>query len=909
MPIKSTNRVICILLVGFCVFLPTASAAPGDLDTTFASAGFVREIVSVDSVDLIRGTDIQPDGKIVVAGYVSYGLTAACGIARYNTDGSFDTSFDGDGKVIGEIGNSFNCYDVAIQSDGKIIAVGFVTNGSNSDFAVIRFNANGSLDLTFDGDGKVVTDFSGVFDYGYAVAVQSDDKIVVAGRTSGVGDDFAVARYHPNGSLDASFDGDGKVITNVVSGADASRALAIQADGKIIVAGNSSGSGSGDTNEFSLVRYNSNGSLDTSFNFNGKVLTDISGSHDNVNAIAIQPDGKIIAAGQSLTTNNNWLFSLARYNPDGSLDTSFDNDGKLTTSILNSNIAYSLSLQTDGKIVAAGSANNTFMFMSFAVVRFNSDGSPDTSFDGDGKLVTSVSSGDSSAYATAIQADGRIVAAGFSDSFIAGTQDFTIVRYNPNGSLDTSYDGDGKTISGIGSRSSSSRATAIQTDGKIVVVGNGSNGSNKDFAVVRYHRNGSLDSSFDGDGRVLTDFLNYFDSATSLAIQADGKIVVGGSARGGSALARYNTNGSLDTTFDGDGKIIGSTLVSIFAVAIQANGKIVTAGYGSNSLNLDFGLVRYNTDGSLDPSFDGDGNVLTDFSGRSDGAIAMIIQANGKIVAAGSSSDGTNDDFALARYNTDGSLDTSFDDDGKVLTDFSGNSNSLKAMALQADGKIVVAGADFDGSNNDFAIAKYNADGSLDASFDGDGKVTTSLSSAYDIANSVAVQTDGKIIAAGYIDNNSIEDFALVRYNTDGSLDNSYGTGGKAIFDLFRNERAFGLALDSIGRAVVAGELGGLFSVVRVTGDIAPPAVTVSVSGRFLRANGIGIFNGFITLTDSAGNTRIARTNPFGFYRFYDVPGGTAAISVSSKIFSFTNPTLIINLTDNIGDVDFTANE
>jgi uncharacterized delta-60 repeat protein len=261
-------------------------------------------------------------------------------------------------------------------------------------------------------------------------------------------------------------------------------------------------------------------------------------------------------------------------------------------------------------------------------------------------------------------------------------------------------------------------------------------------------------------------------------------------------LVRYNTNGSLDPTFDGDG--IMTTNIGDYsaarAVAIQPDGKIVAAGYGSNSS----ALVRYNANGSLDPTFDGDGIVTTSIGG----AHAVAIQQDGKIVTAGES----NSDFAVARYNTDGSLDPTFDGDGIVTTDIDGHGDLARAVAIQPDGKIVAVGNGNNGSNSDFALVRYNTEGSLDPTFDGDGIVATNIDGHDDLARAVAIQPDGKIVAAGS-SAGSNNNFASVRYNTNGSLDATFAHGdGIKIFD-FNNsdDSASGIALDGQGRAVIVG--------------------------------------------------------------------------------------------------------
>ncbi len=208
---------------------------------------------------------------------------------------------------------------------------------------------------------------------------------------------------------------------------------------------------------------------------------------------------------------------------------------------------------------------------------------------------------------------------------------------------------------------------AVQADRKIVVVG----GTGSDFALARYNADGSLDSSFDGDGKLTTDLGGGGDGGADVAVQADGKIVVVGGSTGGFALARYNADGSLDPSFDGDGKRtteFGGSGGTANGVALQPDGKIVAAGHGGAG----FALARYNTDGSLDSSFDGDGKQTTEFAGGA--AAAVALQGDGKIVAVGRAV-GDGMDFALSRYNADGSLDSSFDGDGKQITAIPWNSD------------------------------------------------------------------------------------------------------------------------------------------------------------------------------------------------------------------------------------------
>ena len=793
---------ISALFITSSLFLKAQS---GSLDLSFGNNGIVTTDIGT-AIVRARSFAIQNDGKIVVVGDFGNGSNDDIFVIRYNSNGSLDSTFDTDGKVTTAIGTS-NDYatSIAIQSDGKIVVAGYSANGTNNDFAVVRYNANGGLDTSFDIDGKVTTAIgTGTYTGASSVAIQTDGKIVLAGYSfNGTKDDFAVIRYNSNGSLDSSFDTDGKVTTTIGTADAIASSVTIQSDGKIVLAGYSF---NGTNKVFAAVRYNSNGSLDTSFDTDGKVTTAIGSGNDQANSSAIQNDGKIVVAGYSGNSSFKDI-TVIRYNSDGSLDSSFDTDGKVVTGIGTSNsYANSVVIQSDGKIVVAGySGNGTNN--DIAVVRHNPNGSLDTSFDTDGKVTTSTGTGNDIANSAAIQSNGKIVLAGYSNRGVV------VIRYDSNGLLDTSFDTDGKVTTAVGSGNDHANSVAIQNDGKIVVAGYSVNGSINDFAITRYNANGLSDNTFGANGKVTTVIGTGNDIANSVAIQNDGKIVVVGQSSNGInydfAITRYSANGSLDTSFDTDGKLttaIGSGNDQANSVAIQNDGKIVVAGQSLNGSNYDFAITRYNANGSLDTSFDNDGKVTTAIGTGNDIAYSVAIQTDGKIVVAGYTGTGVNSDFAVIRYNTNGSLDNSFDNDGIVTTAIGTTSDIAYSVAIQSDGKIVVAGYTGIVINSDFAVTRYNANGSLDTSFDMDGKVTTAIGTGTDIANSVAIQNDGKIVVTGYSSNGANNDFAVTRYNANGSLDTGFDTDGIVTTDIGSNsDLAKSVAIQNDGKIVVVG--------------------------------------------------------------------------------------------------------
>jgi uncharacterized delta-60 repeat protein len=377
-------------------------------------------------------------------------------------------------------------------------------------------------------------------------------------------------------------------------------------------------------------------------------------------------------------------------------------------------------------------------------------GDLDLSFGGDGKVATNFTSGDDMAFGVAVQPDGKIVAVGSADF----QNEFALARYTTDGSLDASFDADGKVTTSFTGDHDSAHDVAIQADGKIVAVGTAGFES---YALARYESDGSLDPSFGGDGKVLSDLTGGRDVAYAVAIQANGKIVVAGrsaGARGRFALARYESEGSLDTSFGGDGIVFTNfTSQDDYAtdVAIFANGKVVAAGRGGGAGGR-FALSRYESDGSLDTSFGEDGRVLTNFTSGDDYARGVAIQPNGRVVAAGGAA-GAGGRFALVRYENDGGLDASFGGDGRLLTNFTRGLDVALGIAIQSNRRIVAAGhaggTRLSPRNHTLAIARYRANGALDRSFSGDGKRRVDFTSGDDWAEDVAIQPDGKIVAAG----------------------------------------------------------------------------------------------------------------------------------------------------------------
>ena len=439
------------------------------------------------------------------------------------------------------------------------------------------------------------------------------------------------------------------------------------------------------------------GALDNTFGSLGKQTTSFSPHNDIAKDLALQSNGKLVLAGfANNTEGNDRDFALLRYNSDGNLDTTFGTGGKVRTEFFTEpnkawQVANAVAIQPDGKIIAAGWTDGTPIYVNnevvgfnnriFALARYNTDGTLDKSFDVDGlvstKLRTDPKSNEDTISDIALQADGKIVVTGWSYDAEANGYDFATVRYLSNGALDTSFGAakNGIVLTQIGESDDGANGIVIQPDGKIVVAGMSCNSQNcsttngnDDFAFARYNPDGTLDSTFndDGKGSFSTAILIYNDGASRVILQPDGRIVAAGSRSKGDdnyrqegdfALVRLTANGQLDNSFGQMGWVktpIGLDASGAADIAYRADGKLVVVGAAEyNTVNSSFTMAMYNSNGSLDMSFGqaASGIVTTTFGANPSAANAVMIQPNGYIVLAGSAqSPAYNADFAAARY-------------------------------------------------------------------------------------------------------------------------------------------------------------------------------------------------------------------------------------------------------------------
>lgn len=410
---------------------PVKAARAGGLDPRFGDHG----TVSVGSGDprTAYGVAVQPDGRIITAGYANRNGDNDIMLTRFTSTGSLDRRFGTGGTVLTDVSGS-GSYDIgralALQPDGKIVIAGQSSTGPG--MALARYDRNGHPDPGFGTAGLVATRIPGI---AYAVTVQPDGRIVVTGSAdtgTGTGNDVAVARFRPDGTPDTTFSTDGLALTDISAGAgaragdDTGRGIALQPDGALVVAGSSN---PGDGNRFALLRYRPDGTPDTSFGTDGVTLTDVGGTgHTSAAAaLVVRPDATIVAAGSSQAPGGTSSFALAGYRPDGHLDTSFGTGGTTLTQVGGAGDhagAADLALSPTGRLVAAGSTGQP-RHGDFALTRYTADGAPDPTFGDHGSIVTDFGGTDDRAFGVALQRDGKVVAAGYAGFTIA------VARYLP----------------------------------------------------------------------------------------------------------------------------------------------------------------------------------------------------------------------------------------------------------------------------------------------------------------------------------------------------------------------------------------------------------------------------------------------------------------------------------------------
>lgn len=721
-----------VLVLAGSAALPAAGVpvASASLDGSFAGLG-TTGIVSVN--ENVNCHAVAPDGKIVLAGTYGTGIV----IRRLLANGANDPTFGVNGRVL-LVNQAYPLlvYSVAVGSQGDVyVGASTYFPSGTQDMIVTRVSSSGALDQVFGVNGWARIDIAFDDDWLSKVIVLPDGRVLVAGTAMVGGDpDFAVVRLSETGDIDATFSGNGRQTVPFGSD-DYCYDMAVQDDGKIVLAGST---GVLDL-DFAAARLNANGSFDTSFDGDGKLSTGFGGD-DEARAVAIQADGKIVLAGGQ---------HMARYSGlSGALDGTFDGDGKLSIGIN----AYDLVALPNGRLGVLGRIPDTNH--GEYQVR-NSNGSFDTNFGSTGiRTFQDVFPGPAS---LSVLPDGRVHCL---LPYQAGA--CKLVRVWPNGATDTP----GQQAVAFGSldfppgSDEAANALLVLPDGRIVVAGEVANpaGTEKDFAVVRLDASGNLDPGFGSAGRATMNLQNS-DVARALAVQSDGKYLLGGYTGSNNAVhfmvARFQSNGLADGTYGFGGfnvlDFFGGADFG-FAGAVAPDDKFVVAGTVWNGLRYAFGVARFTTSGIADASFGSNGKMQYElFVGQSHWATSVAVQSDRKVIVGG----WIGTDFALVRFNENGTVDNTFGTNGHTVVDMGGN-DYLYALAIAPNGWIYAAGSTDAGGHNKFAMLQCDPNGNppglcgLSCNHWPQGKAYHDPGGAQSaVAFALDIRSDGQILAAG----------------------------------------------------------------------------------------------------------------------------------------------------------------
>jgi uncharacterized delta-60 repeat protein len=761
---KIIQFIVLIIFSFYC------NAQPGSIDLSFNP-----EDIGYGNGDGFLGgnvlaTQLQNDGKIIIASSAySYNDTYISDVIRLNTDGKLDTSF------VTELFTTSFIATLSIQSDGKIIIGGrFLFNNVSAPRHIIaRLNNDGSLDTSFNLNSQSNN-------YVYSTAIQTDGKIIIVG-------DFTtyngitinrIARLNIDGTLDDTFNS-GSGSNNKIN------TVAIQTDGKIFIGGTFTSYNGTTVNR--IARLNIDGSLDNTFDTS-------SGFNGTINKVAIQTNGKIYTGGSFTTYNGTTVNRIARLNIDGSLDNTFNNGSGSNSTI------ETAAIQTDGKIIIGGGGFITYNGTTVnRIARLNIDGSLDNTFNNGSVVNGPINS-------VSIQTDEKII--------VGGALSRGLSRLNNNGTIDTNFN--------IGTGANSEVLTSlIQPNGKILIAGQFSSYNNADYSgIVRINNDGSSDNTFFNN--------HYMDQIWSLAMQNDGKIIVGG-------FFTY---------------------------------------YSGNIIKR--GIVRLNSDGSLDNTFNMNGTGLSNINNNYDGVTGLTIQNDGKIIIGGlfSSYNGVSCNN-IARLNSDGTLDLSFNSGNGIAIDGDPLYSIVKTIAIQNDGKIIIGGS-FNTYNGIYCggIARLNSDGTFDLSFNSGNGIDWNGDISSSLVNTIAIQNDGKIIIVGqFYYFNGISCKSIARLNSDGTFDSLFNFNLNTAFDNY-SVGLKDLAIQNNGKIIIVGDFYNTINfinngnIVRLNPDGTIDSTFNSgigcnsaIDSTSIQNDGKIIIGGNFTSYNGTGRNRIARIN------------------------------------------------
>jgi len=819
---KSSVMYHRILLFCIIIFLSHQSIGqPGSLDSSFGINGKQTYTLGFAEMQVVS-TSVQGDGKILLAGYASYSNTRSdIIISRLNTDGSTDLSFGNNGIVTTDIlsGSDDLLTTMQLQTDGKIYVAG---NGTHN--FIVRYLANGSLDNSFDGDGKLL--ISGASGFALtSMIVQSDGKIVVVGQRTGSleSDQLTVYRFIATGGLDNSFDFDGVSYYPYVNINCFASSVLIQNDGKYIISCNGT-----DINTYQenilLARLETSGQIDLSFGSMGWVKLDPGSGYDEATDLKMQEDGKILVSGYG----SNFYEATVLYTfvmrvlPTGGIDTGFDSDGLAV--FLTTDGFFSLGVfQINNKaLVFAGVYKQASGYYSYALGKLLPNGSRDLSFGLGGIASAPAVSISQYGLTLSMQQDGKYIiggAMGKDGHYLGG-----IMRMKSDGSIDLSLNETGFTTIEMGNtlgKVTSTNITGISTGG-MYSAGTYGNGFTIFGFIEKTDENGMPDPTFGDNGRlnIITPFL--FD-LRKIYIQPDGKILVAGNATDiyegqNLCVMRFNANGSPDLSFGVQGKrmwdVIGNISNELLTIGMQSDGKIIVLGAGMNFITSGMYMMRLLSDGTLDNGFGNGGKVSIDFDINSDEYTAhaqrMVIQPDDKVIVVGTKEEMGNHYVAMRRFYANGEVDPGFNAGAIVLSNINGK-DFANLVALQSDGKILVsAQTNPPGNRPIIALMRYLPGGLPDNTFGAGGKILISSSwETEQFATALQISSEHIIVGATiFIPSIASTVMAAFRLKMNGMADSSFGINGISLVPLTGGfqESAMACLLLNSGQIILCGK-------------------------------------------------------------------------------------------------------
>ena len=783
---------------------PAVLAAPGDPDPAFGVGGLVLH--TPGSISLNIGSQPESvielgDGKLLVAGHSENG-TEVNGfadtdilLARYLPDGQLDTSFGHQGIVTNATSSALSHVTGMLeQADGKLLVFGVHSEVSAyRKGMLVRYLPDGRLDASFADGGVLTLDLGSLGDQVNAAIQQSDGKIVIAGSgNNGAGTDFALARLHDNGTLDASFGTNGVVITDAGNG-EIAQAL-IEQNGKLVAVG-SGGSG------IIIMRYLADGSLDTTLDGDGIVDLDVgSGLDSGMSAFALS-NGQLLVGGVTGSTTS----SLLRFNDDGSLDQNYALFGVHT--LTSQSGVTALRALANGKILALSRDSRT--------AQLNADGTVDTGFANNGETATLSYMVEAKDAIELLDGDRVVIGR-------TAAGEIVLSRSQSNGALDESFDGDSGTGDGIVinqprrvSSQTSVQTLLTQDDGKTIAIGYANNGD-RDIALTRYLHDGQLDVSFGSNGVTFLGGSGSDDTAQHAIWQGD-KILVAGRMGGYAFVARFHHDGALDSSFGNNGyRLVASGTGTVFSqLQLLPDGRIFAVGEWRQDTDTDFFAAMFSADGALDTGFASNGFNHYPLLGQEYARGALAV--NGRFLLVGATRTNFSSSYSLRvlRINSDGAVDTSFGNNG--IMSYSLSNPSIGQVITDHNGKALISGS----SASDMFAMRLNSNGSVDASFGSQGIATFDVNGYSTSNHGLTEQADGKIVLAGFsIPPGGNQNFALLRLNADGTADTTFADNGILDIDLYSHERFFAITPQADGKLVAAGFANsfGQFALLRVEG-------------------------------------------------------------------------------------------